>query len=260
MVYTYSELISRSIELRSSFFKTCKQVINDYPWFNQKKDARITFFTKSFAVLDSITLCFIFGDKYLGKNPWWISIAKQYSLKLPESSIRTAMKDTFDQFVLTACFQLIFSSMESSLRLISKEIDPARYVEMQNSFDSIYSSLFRTLIKNKRRKKRYLKLMDILRLVRNTIHNNGVYCPTPKRNKPPPHSRQITWKGVTCKFTVNRIVKVDNFWELVFRTAADILPIMKEIISSTVKIPGVHILINDPSVDKALIPVFFPEK
>ena len=96
-------------------------------------------------------------------------MAKKYALRLPQPHIRRAMRLTFDQFVLTACFQLIFSSMESSLRLITKKIDPVSYEAMQNNFDSIYSSLFRILIENKKKRKRYLKLIDILRLIRNTI-------------------------------------------------------------------------------------------
>lgn len=94
-------------------------------------------------------------------------MSKQYSLKLLDSSVRTAMKVTFDQFVLMGCFHLIFSSMESSMRLIRKEIDPVSYEGIQNNFDIIYSSLFKTLVKNKRRKKRYLKLMD--RLILNCL-------------------------------------------------------------------------------------------
>ena len=101
--------------------------------------------------------------------------------------------------------------------------------------------------------------MDILTLIRNTIHNNGFYSPVSKMNKPPPRSRQITWKGITCKFIPDRSVKIHDFWELVFRTAVDILPVMEEITSSTVKPLGLRRLINDPSVEKSLIPVFFPK-
>jgi hypothetical protein len=122
VVQTYRELIGKSVRLRRSLFEACEQVIANYPWINQKKDARITFFSKSFAVLDSTTLCFIFGDSYLIRSSWWTSMAKKYSLGMPEPHIRSAMRLAFDQFVLTACFQLIFSSMESSLRLTTKKL------------------------------------------------------------------------------------------------------------------------------------------
>jgi hypothetical protein len=80
MVHTYNELIKKSIILRQTFFDTWNQVIRDYPNINSKKDARVTFFTKSFAVLDSVTLCSIFGDSYLIKNRWWTTITRKYSL------------------------------------------------------------------------------------------------------------------------------------------------------------------------------------
>jgi hypothetical protein len=227
MVHTYNESIKKSIILRQTFFDTCNQVIRDYPNINPKKDARVTFFTKSFAVLDSVTLCSIFGDNYLIKNRWWTTITRKYSLMPVKVNLRSDIRYTFDQFVLIGCFHFIFSSMESSLRLITKKLDPIQYEMMQANFDSIYSWLLKKLITNKRNKRTYLRLMDILKLIRNTIHNNGVYSPVPKKNKPQPRNKQITWKGITCKFIINRSIKVDDFWELAFKTTTDILPMMK---------------------------------
>src|SRR6266487_1840180 len=108
MVHTYNELIKKSIILRQTFFDTCNQVIRDYPNINPKKDARVTFFTKSFAVLDSVTLCFIFGDSYLIKNRWWTTMTRKYSLMPVKVNLRSAIRYTFDQFVLIGCFHFIF--------------------------------------------------------------------------------------------------------------------------------------------------------
>ena len=97
--------------------------------------------------------------------------------------------------------------------------------------------------------------MDLLRLIRNTIHHNGAYSPIPEKGKQQKDTQKL-WKGIKCKFPVNRNVKVDDFWKLVFATMPDCLSMMQQIISSKVvsNIP----YIKDPSIEKSLIPIFFP--
>ncbi len=79
--------------------------------------------------------------------------------------------------------------------------------------------------------------------------------PTPKRGKAP-RNRQISWKGIRCRFPINRNVKVDDFWKLVFATTPDCLSLLQQIIDS--KEVSKFIYIKDPSVEKSLIPIFFP--
>ncbi|PWU80035.1 MAG: hypothetical protein DLM72_14440 [Candidatus Nitrosopolaris wilkensis] len=83
MAHTNRELILKMSRLRSNFYDAVSSLREDYPGLNPKKDVRITFFTKSFSVMDSVILCFIFSDKYLTNDRWWSTIAKQYTLNPP---------------------------------------------------------------------------------------------------------------------------------------------------------------------------------
>jgi hypothetical protein len=252
MIQTYADLISSLINTRTDFFTGLQETRKNYPKIKKEKDARITFFSKSIVIIDSVTLCFIFADRHLSNNRWWVTSANMYHLNSPPVNSRTAIIEGFRQFILLGFFHFMFSAMESSIRLIAKKVDNVLYEKTQRNFENIYQWLVRAL----QLKNRYVKLMDILRLIRNTIHNNGVYSPVPKKGRQL-RDRQMSWKGVRCKFPVNKNVKADDFWRLVFATVPDTLSMMRQIIDSS---QVSHISsIKDPSVEKSLIPIFFPE-
>lgn len=251
MVQTYTDLITSLTKLRTDFFAKLQETIRKYPKIKIDRDGRITFFSKSIVVIDSVTLCFIFADRHLSKNKWWTTSASSYHLNPPHVDSRAPIKEGFKQFTLLGFFHFMFSSMESSMRLIMKSMDSTQYEKMQGSFDSIYLWLISRL----NLPKKYVKLMDVLRLIRNTIHNNGVYSPISKKGKVP-RNKQISWKGIRCRFSVNRNVKVDDFWKLVFATTSDCLSLLQQIIDSN-EVSKI-IYIKDPSVEKSLIPIFFP--
>lgn len=256
MTYSTTELINKMVHLRHEFKKSLDDVLATYPYINVQKDARITFFSKSFTVMDSVILCLICADKYMPNISWWTRTAKPYGLKAPEPEFRPAMLMGFHMFILESCFHFLFSSFESSLRLMAKKSNKTRY-EKDDRFKNIYCWFLGGLKFHPKDLKKYLKLLDVLRLIRNTIHNNGVYSPTFGRKGNPPKNRQITYGGIKCKFIVGRAVKVKDFWELVFITTPDVLVMMKSIIGSSV-ISSIKTQIRDPSVDKNLIPLFHP--
>jgi hypothetical protein len=251
MVQTYSGLINNITNMRTDFFAMLQETVIKYPKISKEKDVRVTFFSKSIVVIDSVTMCCIFADRHLSNSRWWITSAQLYNLNPPPVESRKPMKEGFKQFILLGCFHLMFSAMESSIRLITKAIDQIQYEKMQDSFENIYSWLIRRL----KLRRKYAKLMDVLRLIRNTIHNNGVYSPVPKKGKLP-KNRQRSWKGIKCMFPVNRSVKVDDFWKLVFATTPDCLSMLQQIIDSN-EVSNIS-CIKDPSVEKSLIPIFYP--
>jgi hypothetical protein len=251
MVQTYADLINNITSLRTDFSAKLQETVTKYPKIRKEKDSRVTFLSKSIVVIDSVTMCCIFADRHLSNNKWWTTSAQLYDLNPPPVESRKPMKEGFKQFILLGCFHFLFSAMESSIRVISNAVDQIQYKRMQSSFESIYSWLIQRL----KLGKKYAKLMDVLRLIRNTIHNNGVYSPVPKKGKRP-RNRQMSWRGIKCEFPVNRNVKVDDFWKLVFTTIPDCLSMMLQIIDSKAVSKISHI--EDLSVEKSLIPIFFP--
>ncbi len=251
MVQTCADLITNLTMMRTDFFAKLNETERKYPNIRVEKDCRITFFSKSPVVIDSVTLCFIFAGRHLSNNRWWTTSAQSYNLKPPYVESRVPIIEGFKQFTLLGFFHFMFLSMESSIRLITKNMDSIQYEKMQGSFDKIYSWLISKL--NLPRK--YLRLMDLLRLIRNTIHNNGVYSLVPKKGKAL-KNKQKSWNGIKCIFPVNRNIIVDDFWKLAFATLPDCLSMLQQIINS--KDVSKIIYIQDPSVDKSFIPIFFP--
>ena len=187
MVQAYADLINNLTNMRTDFFASLQETRNKYPKMRKENDSRITFFSKSIVVIDSVTMCFIFADRHLSDNKWWTASAHLYNLNTPPMESRVPMLEGFKQFTLLGFFHFMFSTMESSIRLIAKKIDSTQDEKMQGSFDNVYT----WLIKRLNLWNRYVKLMDILRLIRNTIHNNGVYSPVPKKGKQT-RNRQIS--------------------------------------------------------------------
>jgi hypothetical protein len=67
----------------------------------------------------------------------------------------------------------MFSSIESSLRLFLRALDPTACNGGMKEFNSIYDCLFNSKLATAPADG--IELLNLLRLVRNTIHNNGVY-------------------------------------------------------------------------------------
>jgi hypothetical protein len=75
------------------------------------------------------------------------------------------------------------------------------------------------LVKDRRRKKKYLKVMKMLILIRNTIHNNGVYFPISKL----PKDKQATYGGIKCRFKVGK----KDIWNIHTHKMTDVGTIFK---------------------------------
>jgi len=72
-----------------------------------------------------------------------------------------------------AAIQGGFSAIESTLRVLLRAVDAGACGGGMAEFKSIYECLFRTKLTNQ--PSEGIELLDLLREVRNTVHNNGVY-------------------------------------------------------------------------------------
>jgi hypothetical protein len=131
MVLNYVDLISNLINMRTDFFANLQEIIKKYPKIRKEKDGRVTFFSKSIIVIDSVTMCCIFAERHLSNNKWWTTSASLYSLNPPPVESRRPMNEGFKQFVLLDCFHFMFSALESSIRLFTRAIDNLQYEKMQ---------------------------------------------------------------------------------------------------------------------------------
>ena len=110
------------------FLNQCFNTINDLV-MNQhisQTDARVVFFKHLINAVNSTILFLILSHKYFGNVDWWIQIKKDYNLSTRPIPFDREW-DYYDQMVTNSYFLFIFSSFESSLRLIVEQYDCQLY-------------------------------------------------------------------------------------------------------------------------------------
>ena len=76
----------------------------------------------------------------------------------------------------------------------------------------------------------YSKFFDLLRKLRNSVHNNGVYTL---------NDDEIVWNDFKYKFINNKPIEIDNLWEKWFDITNELITIMEIIFTKTKNIPTI---------------------
>ncbi len=98
----------------------------------------------------------------------------------------------YDDFVKIGYIHNISLAIESSFRNFLRALDPKACVRGMAEFKSIYECLFKSKLSEA--PSEGTKLLDFLRLIKNTSHNNGVYLHQSGVNK------TVNWKGKNYEF------------------------------------------------------------
>ncbi|MBK9925739.1 MAG: hypothetical protein IPP66_10640 [Anaerolineales bacterium] len=209
------------------YFNCKEQLIKSHPSWNQDSDARISVFSKCANVFGSVNLGMNFIMLNLTSDEWWQSKSEQ---KIPDELIKHSIHE-FDVFLKISFFHLFFSSIESSFRAIVQALDPQACNNGKSDFKNLYSWLLSRL-----KLSRWNNLLDLLRCIRNTIHNNGIYFPKSGKNE------KISYKGIDYNFVVGS--KIGFTWEQLLEFTSDVKDMLREIIES----PEVasHASVGDP--------------
>jgi hypothetical protein len=143
--------------------------------------------------------------------------------------------EALDSYWQYSVFILLFSSSESSTRTIVRTAYPGLFNDGRGNLKEIYKTLLGTKFS------KYECLLELLRLGRNTMHNNGVYFPETKGD-----NRHVTYKNVTYDFIDGQSVQYDNLSKLVFfDIAPDVVEMINDIVNSLEV--STHPQIIDPS-------------
>lgn len=254
----YKKQVCELIKIRSELDKTRQELFTKFPQMDKKRDARLTFFNRAASILDTSAIELMMSESVLQNPRSWSNFAKKYSFNKPPSKSILPMTLSYEQSVVFGYLLFLFSSYETSLRRIVRTIDPSRYQLMINSIDNIFNWYVGRLKFSKIERKRYCKLMEIYRLIRNSIHNNGVYSPNSSGVKSGSR-KQRTWKGVKVIFTVDRLIRSENFWALVAVVTPDMVEMMKILVTKTTQLyVKQEKLIEDNSVSKRLLKYYHP--
>jgi hypothetical protein len=165
-----------------------KRIMLIYPNLNPEKDTRITVFRALQHLLDSVTLALGFMYHELGNKSWWNKVDKK---QIPDSDIRIYFSE-FGAFAKVGFVQCLVSCIETAFRAFLRSIDPASCNHGLAEFGSIYECLLKS--KLSKCPPDGISLLDLLRLVRNTVHNNGVYLHKSGKNA------TVKWRGNYYKF------------------------------------------------------------
>lgn len=213
-------LIKQLEPIRDQAVQDKDSVTAMYSSFDPRKDARVTAFSKMINVFNSVQLALTFVSKHLLDLNWWKVIARE---AISVSDARTYVKE-FMSFFKIGFVQFLFSTTESSLRLFLRALDPSACRGGMASFKSVYDCLFRSKLSACPHEG--VQLLDLFRLVRNTIHNNGVYF------HPNGQDATVSWRGTLYEF--KQSVPVDFVtWQFFLEVSNAVRPLMYTVVTDT---------------------------
>jgi hypothetical protein len=208
-----------------SLLQLCFNSINNLVKYQQIKenDARVTFFKHLVNVINSTTLMLIMSHTHFGNESWWKDIQREYELSTRPFPFGREI-DYYDQVVTNSFLILLFSSFEASIRLIIKQYDATLYQSQKNRFNPLCKEL---MCKLKLLTKDNDKFIDLVGLLRNSIHNNGVYEPRGSTKM-----REIEWNNTVFLFVENTPISQPQLWSNLISFSKEILKIFTDIINS----------------------------
>ena len=112
---------------------------------------------------------------------------------------RLILVKEFDEVMLVAYSQVLYSIIESKFRLFLMTVYPDALVKRKQK--DWFSNVYKCLLEESK-KTQYENLIELFSLIRNTIHNNGRYM-NPKR----PHV-QIPLRGNPVEFEHDKMVSL----------------------------------------------------
>jgi len=215
-------------KIRDSFSDSKDALIAQFNTWDTVKDARITVFSKCINVFNSTQLSFTFMHFHLIHLDWWKQIAKS---EIPANDAQIYANE-YSMFTKIGFIQFTFSSIESTFRTYVKSLDSTACNDGTAEFKSIYSWLLKRVnLQN------HENLLDLLRLIRNTIHNNGVYfhkCGI---------SETVTYNDKVYNFNIGQPVDFVT-WDFIFEVMKEVEELIVNIVKTN-KISSI-IQIIDP--------------
>lgn len=187
---------------------------NKYGW--QKSDARWAVFNKCSSVLITIGLGLVFLERHLTQRKWW---EENSTLPFTDQTIRDTSQE-FEMFLRIGLIQNLMYSVESSLRIFLRSLNPAACKNGNAEFQSIYRCLLKMIDLSN-----HLTILDLWRNIRNVMHNNGLFMP--------PNGQDIVveHKSKRYEFKVDQPISFLNT-ALLMELTPDMLYLMIDVVNS----------------------------
>jgi hypothetical protein len=186
-----------------------------------ENDVRLSTISRIELLCNYCKLSFTFLNEQLLplNNAWW---EQNYKLQIQDDFFkeRSVLTNGFSSgFVKFAALQHLFANIENAFRIFLRKIDPSACNNGMDDFENIYRALKKRTSSFPGYSDDFLKL---LRLSRNTIHNNSAYFHK-KGNE------QVIYKNVLYNFNFGKPI---NFvtWDWLIERIEDVLNFLNIII------------------------------
>jgi hypothetical protein len=197
---------------------SCDLILNDlraaYGWSDE--DWRMVTVNRLRNVIQSALAVRVFQWVIFPNDNFW----KTFFEGVPSPN---QMADHFRELDMMARFAALhgmFSALEADVRTIVSRIDPNACGGGKATFDSIV----KWLLARATSAAQYFDFIEVLRLTRNTIHNNGVHRPTNGQNV------TIQYKGKTFLFVVDQPIDFAG-WDFVAFVGNEILGLLRTLVT-----------------------------
>jgi hypothetical protein len=210
-------LVKKLEVIRNKAVDDKEAAIRMYPALDARTDARITALTKLINAFNSTQLLLTFVSNHLLHKSWWRTISRW---PISDAALAVYVNE-FDSFVRIGNVQLLFSTVESSFRVFLRALDATACNGGMAAFKSVYDCLLRS--KLSAYPPGSVQLLDLVRLVRNTIHNNGVYfhrCGL---------DAAVEWRGMRYEFRQERRVDFVT-WDFIMEISDAVRVLLRSVV------------------------------
>lgn len=198
-------------------------------------DARTTSLSKLESVLHASLLSMLFVGQHLTDREWWAGTMGT----TPDDDHIEAYVNRYTEFSKIGLIQATFSSIESSIRLVLRRFSPDTYKRLRVDFRHICYFLIDEFMREERQ--HYRAVTDIMRLIRNTVHNNGVFSPKSGRDV------RIWYRDELYVFQAEQVVNFAE-WELLLQIIVDFGEFIRRVMTQPEIIALAHI--EDPMISQ----------
>lgn len=175
-------------------------------------DIRLSVFTKLENAVCSTALGFESMTEFL-------SLRRRHRDGSMHAPIEQSVSTELAAFYKLGFMQFGFSAIESSLRSLLRALNSTAANNGTANFKAIYDRLLRTELALQRAQD-WVDMLDLFRLIRNTLHNNGVYFHKSGTDT------EIMYRGIRYQF--NHGQKIDFvYWDLCLSLLDDSIDLLE---------------------------------
>lgn len=215
IVSPFFALRGQASQLREEIHTCWDRLATEQPDWKAEDDARSTCFESFWNITRYVELSLHYLAFHLGSLEFWSHFTG------PAPSLRHIEYEftAYSESLKVATLHLYFSAIENSHRSFLRALDPTAASRARN-YKAVYEALLRSRLQAPQSD---LDLLDLLRLIRNTLHNEGVHRPHGGGGA------TVTYKGVEYALAYGKPLDFVK-WQFVLDRARDLVALQERVV------------------------------